>query len=54
MVSDMTDKQATRADLQARIDELTRLLDITTDPDTIQYARDRLREIRASLDNLNP
>lgn len=46
----MTDKQAERADILARLDELDRLALITTDRATLEYIAERKKALRAALD----
>ena len=48
----MTDKQAKRADLLARIDELDRLTEIVTDPVVLDAIRARKKALRAELATL--
>lgn len=48
----MTDTQAKRTDLLARIDELDRLQDLTTDRETLERIAERKKEIRKALDRL--
>lgn len=46
----MTDEQAKRADLEARIDELDRLEDVTEDAKVLEYIKARKKELRDRLD----
>lgn len=48
----MTDKQAQRAELLARIDELDRLTEHTTDPQTLKTIAARKKALRAALEAL--
>lgn len=50
--TNMTDTQAKRTDLLARIDELDRLQDLTTDRETLERIAERKKEIRQALDRL--
>jgi hypothetical protein len=46
----MTDKQAERADILARLDELDRLATITTDRATLEYIAERKKALREALE----
>lgn len=46
----MTDKQAERADILARLDELDRLEAITTDRETLNKIAERKKALREALD----
>lgn len=46
----MNDLQAKRSDLYARLDELNRLKDCTTDRETLQIIAEREKAIRAAID----
>lgn len=48
----MTDKQAKRADLLARIDELDRMSEITTDRETLERIAERKKALRTALESL--
>lgn len=48
----MTDAQAERADLLARLDELDRLAEQTTARDTLRCIADRKKALRAALDKV--
>lgn len=48
----MTDMQAKRADLLARLDELDRMTAITTDRATLEKIAERKKAIRTALDKL--
>lgn len=52
-VEAMTDTQAKRADLQARIDELDRIAGTTTDRDVLEYIAARKKALRDELDRLH-
>ena len=47
----MTDTQARRADLYARLDELNRLKDLTTDRELLNLIAEREKALRAALDS---
>lgn len=47
----MTDTQAKRADLYARLDELNRLKDRTTDSELLKLIEEREKALRATLDS---
>lgn len=51
-VDQMTDKQASRQELLTRIDELSRLEEITHDEKTLEVIRARKKDLRAKLDRL--
>ena len=51
-VLQMTDMQAKRADLLARLDELDRMTTITTDRATLEKIAERKKAIRTALDKL--
>lgn len=51
-VINMTDTQARRADLLARLDELDRLTSCTTDRETLERIAERKKAIREALDSL--
>lgn len=46
----MTDKQAERVDILARLDELDRMALITTDRETLNKIAERKKALRAALD----
>ena len=48
----MTDKQAKRADLLARLDELDRVTEITTDRETLERIAERKKALRTALESL--
>lgn len=48
----MTDKQAERAEILARLDELDRLADCTIDSDTLERIAERKKALRAALQSL--
>lgn len=48
----MTDEQAKRADCEARLDELDRLQEVTTDVKVLEYIKARKKELRQRLDTL--
>lgn len=48
----MTDKQADKTEVLARIDELDRLEEVTTDPATLIYITARKKALRIALDKL--
>lgn len=48
----MTDKQSDKAEIAARIDELDRMEEITTDPVMRQYITERKKVLRTALDKL--
>lgn len=48
----MTDKQAARADILARLDELDRLATDTTDRETLEKIAERKKALRAALESL--
>lgn len=48
----MTDKQSDKTETLARIDELDRLEEITTDPATLVYITARKKALRSALDKL--
>lgn len=48
----MTNEQAKRADLQARLDELDRVQEITTDSETLKWIAERKKVIRQALDSI--
>lgn len=48
----MTDKQATKADIHSRLDELERLALIVTDPTVLQLIAEREKVLREALDKL--
>ena len=49
----MTDEQARRADIEARIDELDRLSDVTEDGKVLEYIKARKKELRMKIDALS-
>lgn len=49
----MTNQQALRADLLARLDELDRMTEYTTDRDTLASIAERKKVIRETLDKLH-
>lgn len=51
-VDRMTNEQAKRADYLARLDELSRLEEITTDRETLERIAQRKKAIREALDSL--
>ncbi len=51
-VMEMTDEQARRADLEARIDELNRLEDVTDEAKVLEYIKARKKELRERLDTI--
>ena len=48
----MTDAQAKRAEITARLDELARLKDSATDQNTLNLIREREKVLRTALDKL--
>ena len=50
--SGMTNEQSTRFEILARIDQLMRVEEITTDAKTLEWIREQKRELRAKLDTL--
>lgn len=46
----MTDKQSERLENLARLDELERLKDLTTDRETLERIAEREKALRAALD----
>lgn len=48
----MTDKQSDKAEIAARIDELDRMEEITTDPVMRHYITERKKVLRTALDKL--
>ena len=48
----MTDKQSDKAEMAARIDELDRMEEITTDPVMLRYITERKKVLRTALDKL--
>lgn len=51
-VAHMTNEQAKRADLLARLDELDRLTSCTTDRETLERIAERKKALREALDSL--
>lgn len=51
-VERMTDKQAEYERITTRLDELDRLEEATKDPATIEYIKERKKELRSRLDTL--
>ena len=49
----MTDKQAKRSDILARLDELDRMEEITTDSDTLKWIAERKEVLRTALDSID-
>lgn len=49
----MTDKQAKRADLQARLDELNRVSENTNDSATMEWIEERKKALRTALDSID-
>lgn len=52
MIEEMTNEQATRADIYARIDELDQVVKHTTDNDMLEYIEARKKELREELKNI--
>lgn len=52
-VETMTDEQARRADLEARIDELDRMAEVTEDAKALEYIKARKKELRTKIDSLS-
>ena len=48
----MTNEHARRADIQARLDELNRIAEVTTDQKTLEVIAERKKVLRAALDSL--
>lgn len=48
----MTDRQARRADIQARLDELNRIEEATDDPKTLEVIAERKKVLRIALDSI--
>lgn len=48
----MTNEQSTRTEILARLDELDRLQDITTDRETLERIAERKKALRIALDKL--
>lgn len=48
----MTDKQADKLETLARLDELDRLKDCTTDRETLERIAERKKALRTALDKL--
>ena len=48
----MTDRQYEKDEIKTRLDELARVMEITTDQSTIQWIEARIKELRTRLDAL--
>lgn len=48
----MTDKQYEKDEIKTRLDELSRVMEVTTDQSTIQWIEARKKELRDRLDTL--
>lgn len=48
----MTNEQAKRADILARLDELNRMEEATTDPKTLEVIAERKKVLRTALESL--
>lgn len=48
----MTNEQSRRNEILTRIDELNRMEEVTTDPQTLEYIKQRKKELRKDLDTL--
>lgn len=48
----MTDEQARRAELEARLDEINRIEDIDSMAEILEYLKVRKKELRQKIDSL--
>lgn len=51
-VDSMTDKQYEKDEIKTRLDELSRVMEVTQDQSTIQWIEARKKELRDRLDTL--
>ena len=48
----MTNEQAKRMDILARLDEINRLEELTEDTETLKWIKERKKALRAALESL--
>lgn len=52
MEEEMTDKQADKVEILARLDELDRMTNRTTDRELLEYIAERKKALRTALESL--